>query len=109
METFSIQQHAKHLLRLSQAMLKYAESGDWESFSAIEVKRQAVVESMFSHPDISIYLSQVAPVLEQVIEMDTESMALGKVEMERLRGKLNTLQHGKHASRAYQQVSGSGY
>ncbi|MCW9023767.1 MAG: flagellar protein FliT [Gammaproteobacteria bacterium] len=106
MQSFSTQQHAEHLLRLSLAMLQFAEDGDWESFSQFEIKRQAVVDSLFSHPDIGTNLIHVAPVLEQIIELDAESMAMGKIEMDRLRGQLNTMHNRQHASKAYQQTSG---
>lgn len=88
-EFVSIQQTANKILRLTKAMRQFAQDQDWSQFAHLEAERQRSLEYLFKHPEISTALNNVADTLNQVVELDQESIALGEAAKRLLAEKLN--------------------
>lgn len=101
MEFLSLQQTANKILRLTKAMRQFAQDQDWTQFAHLEAERQRSLEYLFKHPEISNALNNVADTLNQVVELDQESIALGEAAKRLLAEKLNLQAPAAGAINAY--------
>ena len=100
-EFLSLQQTANKILRLTKAMRQFAQDQDWSQFAHLEAERQRSLEYLFKHPEISSALNNVADTLNQVVELDQESIALGEAAKRLLAEKLNLQAPAAGAINAY--------
>ncbi len=101
----SLQSHAQDILSISNEMYRHAKQGDWMTFTALEVKRQEIIDTLFAHPRIDISLEDLAQTLRQVLVIDNKSMALGEREKQRLGREMAGQKQHRQAAQVYQLVS----
>ena len=107
MEFLSIEQTASKILRLTRNMRQLAEEQGWSEFARLESERQRSLEYLFSHPEISTALQNIADILKQVALLDQQSIALGETAKRQLAEKLKLNSNSApSAIRAYETTSG---
>lgn len=102
MQQLHVQQLARDILQLSKHMLKMAQHNDWQVFQLLESQRQTAIDDLFKDPSISGSLSTIANVLQQIIDLDRASIALGVQARDNLAQELSGMQRGRQALVAYQ-------
>ena len=103
MQYLSLQQGAQKVLRLSERMLVYAEQGDWDLLSGLEIERSRSLTSLFNHPQISQSLSEIANTLYEVISIDKQCLRLGEEARKLMLVQLNHQSQGNRALNSYLQ------
>lgn len=101
MDYLSLQQGAGKIVRLSERMRDMARAQDWDALARLEQERQKSLESLFSHPHMPEGLEQIAEALQEVIELDRESIALSEKVKDDLGLALNRQSQGRRALRSY--------
>ncbi len=96
-----IDSYASHALSCTQQMYLLAEQADWEGLGKLEQERAVLLDTLFKHPGLSLWLARIADTLRQIIEMDQQTMALGKQAREALKSEMKLLNQGKRAVDAY--------
>lgn len=97
----SLQQGAEQVLHLSQRMLESAEQGEWELLGQLEQERSRSLDSLFQHPQIAGELHTIAHALQQVVELDRQSIALGQQARDAMAAELNQQNQAQRAVRTY--------
>ena len=97
-----VQQLAREILEFSKHMLKMAQHNDWRVFQLLESQRQTAIDNLFKDPSLSGSLSSIADVLQQIIDLDRASIALGVEARDNLAWELSSMQRGRQALVAYQ-------
>ena len=100
-----LQSHAQDILSVSEEMYRHAKQGDWMTFSALEARRQKIIDTLFAHPHIDTGLEDLALTLRQVLAIDNKSMALGEREKQRLGREMAGQKQHRQAAQVYQLVS----
>lgn len=93
--------YAKVVLRLSKKIAELAQRHEWQSARELEVERHTAMQELFSHPDINEALPSMAPLLQEVMELDAEVIIKGESELYQMSTQLNDLGKGKRAINAY--------
>lgn len=101
----SPRQYAGKVLHLTRSMRERAETSDWQAFASLESERQAVIEQLFDHPEMPGALHEIQNLLQEVIDIDRESIALGEAEKKRLGDYLGQQKHARQAVKAYRHHS----
>lgn len=99
MQYLSLEQCALKVLRLTKNMLLLASQGDWQNVSILESERQASIESLFHHPSLPGAITEIAAILQQVLELDRKSLQLGS---QARKGLVQALDHQSQGNRALQ-------
>lgn len=97
----STQQFASKIHRLSQRMLLLAKQRNWSAMSELEAERQIAITALFSHPQIKQNLFDISSILQEVIEVDRETILLGEYEQVNNSRERTSLHKTKHAVFAY--------
>ncbi|MDH5181186.1 MAG: flagellar protein FliT [Gammaproteobacteria bacterium] len=108
-ELHNPQSYAEQSLNFTIAMRQCAEQKDWEQLTVLEQRRALVMEKLFQHPDITLELGKIAGLLRRIIEMDQETIALGKEVQQVLKSEMKLLRQGKRAVDAYLDSSATGF
>ena len=93
--------YAKVVLRLSQKIAELAQRQEWESARILEAERHSAMQELFSHPDINEALPSMESILYEVMQLDTEVIINGEIELQEMSLQLNELGKGKRAVNAY--------
>ena len=101
MTTITLRACAGQILALSERMYRYAQSSDWSGLSILETERQKLLDSLFHHPQMPDALEHVADILEQVMELDGKSIALGESARREMSGKLDIGRRGNELVHIY--------
>lgn len=101
MRYLGIEQGAQKILRLTERMMTAAQGGEWDEMTRIETERQQSLHSLFLHPNINTALPIIAAVLQQVIDIDKNSIALGERARHSLSALLDISSQSESAIRAY--------
>ncbi|MEE9494460.1 MAG: flagellar protein FliT [Gammaproteobacteria bacterium] len=86
---------------LSKDMLRHALDGEWEKVSAIEVKRQAVMQQCFAEPAIAEDREKIAAAIHEVLQLNQKISDLGEQSQQSLINSLQTHKQSKQACQAY--------
>lgn len=97
----TIEGYASQALSCSQQMYLLAEQADWEGLGRLEKERALLLDSLFDHPSLPLWLARIADTLRQIIEVDQKTMALGKDARQALKREMELLNQGKRAVDAY--------
>lgn len=101
----SPEHYARKALNLSRNMRQRAGQMDWSAFASLESERQSVIEQLFEHPDMPHALYSISHLLQEVIDIDRESIALGEAEKKRLGDYLGTRKQARQAMKLYRNNS----
>ncbi len=101
MQYLSLEQCALKVLRLTKNMLLLASQGDWQNVSVLETERQASIESLFRHPSLPVAIAEISEILQQVLELDRQSLKLGSQARKGLVQALDQQSQGNRALQAY--------
>jgi len=97
----STHQFASKIRRLSQRMLLLAKQRNWNAVSELESERQIAITALFAHPKIKEELSDISTILQEVIDIDRESLLLGEHEQNNNSRQMSGLHKTKHAVFSY--------
>jgi len=97
----TLESYASQALSCSQQMFLLAEQEDWDGLGRLEIDRAMILDSLFNHPSLPLFLAKIADTLRKIIEMDQQTMALGKQARDSLTREMELLNHGKRAVDAY--------
>ncbi len=102
-ETTQLRDWAGRILSLSQRLLELARQEQWQQMVQIETERRALIDGLFRHPGMPAGLAHVADLLESVVELDGESIALGMQARQQMSRELDVMLEGRSDSviRAY--------
>ena len=89
------------LISQSKSMYRYALNGDWENVSAIEIKRQLVMQQCFAEPATAEDSEKIAVAIYEVLRLNQEISDLGEQSRHNLLNSLQTHKQSKHACKAY--------
>jgi hypothetical protein len=89
MQYLSLQQGADEVLRMSRRMRDMARMHDWDALARLEQQRQQSLESLFAHPQMPQAMHEIAGTLQQIIELDRESIDIGQQERDQLGTELD--------------------
>ena len=87
-------------------MRQQAGESNWQVFAEMEQERQAIIEQLFDHPDMPGALHDIQHLLQDVIDTDRESIALGEAEKKRLGEYLDHRKQARQAVKLYRHHSG---
>ncbi len=105
MDSFEIYSKARQAVTLSENMLDMAHQSKWLLFEETEKQRQQVLVEIFEHDAISDMLPKISYFLQQILNIDNESIQLGQqAKLETLQ-QLSTFRNNITAVGAYQQLS----
>ena len=95
------------IIELSASMLAVARTGDWEQVREIEQERKILFDKTFpldkeSIADTTVLTRQI----QQIADLDKETMALMEESREELSGLANRLSSGRQAVGAYRDIQG---
>ena len=97
----TIESYATQALSCSQQMYLLAEQSDWDELGKLESQRSMLLESLFNHPSLPMFLARVADTLRKIIEIDQQTISLGKQARQALKNEMILLSQGKKAVDAY--------
>ena len=80
---------AFRILDLSQRLLELAKSARWDEMIQLETERRQLIDKLFSHPKIDTVLSNMSDLLEQVLNLDAQSIDLSVSARRDLANALN--------------------
>lgn len=98
--------YARKVLHLTRSMRQQAGESNWQVFAEMEQERQAIIEQLFDHPDMPGALHDIQHLLQDVIDTDRESIALGEAEKKRLGEYLDHRKQARQAVKLYRHHSG---
>lgn len=101
MEYLSLEQSALKVLNLTRKMLTRARQADWQNVASLEAERQSNMDSLFRHPSLPGAMIEISDILQQVLELDRESLELGAEAKTGLVQALNQQSQGTRALQAY--------
>lgn len=101
MQYLSLQQCADKILRLTQRMLQYAQSEEWELMSSLEMERGKALEHLFRHPDIKQSIQVISNTLFEVMELDKTCIDLTERARKSVLEQLDRQSQGKRALNLY--------
>lgn len=105
MQHLSLEQGANKVLRLTQRMLALAQENDWQAVAGLEQERQRSIDSLFRHPQLLQRMPTLVDILQQIVTLDKQCMALGEAARRQLADELNRRSDVGSALRIYQQHS----
>lgn len=105
MQHLSLEQGANKVLRLTQHMLALAQENDWQAVAGLEQERQRSIDSLFRHPHVLKSIPTMMDILQQIVILDKQCMALGEAARRLLADELNRRSDTSSALRIYQQHS----
>ncbi|MGD8783286.1 MAG: flagellar protein FliT [Thioalkalispiraceae bacterium] len=103
MQYLSLQQCADKILRLTQRMLQYARSSEWELMGSLELERGKALEHLFRHPDIKQSMQIISKTLYEVMELDKTCMELTEQARQVMLKQLNHQSQGERALNVYRE------
>jgi len=106
MQYLSLQQCADKILRLTQRMLQYAQSEDWELMSSLELERAKALQHLFRHPDIKVSMQIISSTLFEVMELDKTCLTLAQQARQSVLEQLDRQSQGKRALNQYLENAG---
>lgn len=90
-------------LEMSAAMLRLAESGDWEGVTRLTQDRQSALADLFS--SASEPPDQLAGCIKGIQEIDRRILEYAAAQRRSLGERLSTLEKGRRVHAAYAQVA----
>ncbi|VAW94096.1 hypothetical protein MNBD_GAMMA22-2143 [hydrothermal vent metagenome] len=105
MKSFEIYTKARQALTLSQNMLDMAHQSNWLLFEKTEQQRQKLLTEIFEHDDIHDMLFKITHFLQQILDIDNESIQLGQQARKETLHQLSTIRSNVTAVGKYQQFS----
>ena len=97
----TLEGYASQALSCSQQMYLLAEQQDWDGLCKLEAERAVILNALFAHPSLTLFLAKIAGALRYIIEIDQKTMALGKEARQSLSREMELLNQGKRAVDAY--------
>ena len=97
----TLQGYAAQALSCSEQMFNLAQQQEWEALTQLEADRSLLLDRLFKHPALPQMLAKLATTLRQIIEMDQQTIALGKQAKDALKNEMRLLTQGKKAVDAY--------
>jgi hypothetical protein len=95
------------IIELSSSMLTVARTGDWEKVQGIEQRRKELFDQTFPlDRDTITDPAAVTKQIQQIADLDKETMALMEDSRKELSGLANKISSGRHAVGAYKDVAG---
>ncbi|MGM0679979.1 MAG: flagellar protein FliT [Pseudomonadota bacterium] len=98
--------YARKVLNLTRGMRQQAGESNWQVFAEMEQERQTIIEQLFEHPEMPGALHDIQHLLQDVIDIDRESIALGEAAAKRLGDYLGQRQQARQAMKLYRHHSG---
>lgn len=93
------------LIHLSQEMLLFAEQGEWERVTEMQIERQQVMENTFPLDPQVIDADGATGQIRSILDLDQQITQLARVQQKEVGLVLNKLSHGRMATKAYQDTS----
>lgn len=90
-------------LELSAAMLRLAETADWESVIRLTQDRESMLADLFASPSESP--EHLAACIERIQDMDRRLQDYAKAQRRNLGDKLSSLKKGRRVHAAYAQAA----
>jgi len=90
---------------LSEQMLEMAHQSQWLQFEDTEQQRQKILTTIFEHNAITEMLPKIAHFMQQILDIDNESIQLSELARREIMHELSTLHSNGHAVSAYQENS----
>lgn len=97
---------AFRLLELTGAMLESARAEDWIALARGERERQELARDLFATPVPPDAAVTVAECIRQVLDLDTELLALTSAAREEAARAMQDVRHGQKALDTYRRFSG---
>jgi hypothetical protein len=93
------------ILDLSAVMLRHAKAGEWLRLADLEVQRRTMINTDMQHPPQDSDCEAYARVLQSILSLDRQIMALAHTGQAELVKELQGIALGRTAVQAYAQQS----
>ncbi len=93
------------LIHLSQEMLSLAQQGEWERVTEMQVERQTLIENTFPLDAQTVEADEAAGQIQSIIDLDQQITRLARAQQEEIGRAVSKLNHGRVATKAYQDTS----
>lgn len=93
------------LIHLSQEMLSLAQQGEWERVTEMQIERQQIIENTFPLDPQVTDADGATGQIELILGLDQQITQLARVQQKEIGQVLSKLNHGRTATRAYQETS----
>lgn len=93
------------LVHLSQEMLLFAEQGEWERVTEMQIERQQIMENTFPLDPQVTDADDATGQIRLILGLDQQITQLARVQQKEVGLVLSKLSHGRTATRAYQDTS----
>ncbi|MFZ1829824.1 MAG: flagellar protein FliT [Candidatus Competibacteraceae bacterium] len=91
----------QQLRSLSFEMLELAESGEWETVTAQEEQRRALLDELFQSPPPTRWIPLLKDAVQTTLASNAQVQALARTEMDKISDDLRALRQGRRALSAY--------
>jgi hypothetical protein len=89
------------LLKLTEALKRHLERGEWGAAAELELERRSLVERVFEVPPAATELPVLTATLREVVRINDELIGLAEHRRRAIARELDLLAVGREASRAY--------
>ena len=97
----SVEQQWRPIAALSGQMMELARAQEWEQIPPLELERRALIEAFFQVPVRAEDASEVAQLIETLLQQDNLLVEMGNVASQQLKGQMSTFATGRKAQKAY--------
>ncbi len=105
MESFEVYSKVRQAVTLSENMLDMAHQSKWLLFEKTEKLRQQLLTEIFEHDSVKDMLPKISHFLQQILDIDNESIQLSQQARLETLQQLSTFRSNVTAVGAYQQLS----
>jgi len=96
----------QELVSASQAMLEHASTGAWEKVARGELRRQQLLNTLFSEPGENMDVKEVDRIIREVLQINNKLESITVAACEYAKSKTEALVTGKRAVNQYAMHSG---
>jgi midasin (ATPase involved in ribosome maturation) len=91
-------------VKMTEQMMKNAESNQWETVIKLEKQRQQMIEDLFNNHEEKDRTQHFNQLLQTLIDLNQKLANLGESHVKNLGGELKAVQKGRQATRAYRDI-----
>lgn len=94
----------QQLRALSFEMLELAQSGEWETVTAWEEQRRALLDELFQSSPPTRWMPLLKDAVQTTLASNAQVQALARTEMDKISDDLRALRQGRSALSAYDEA-----